>query len=406
MQQRGITIEQQELKRVRARVHLECTYLQTKLDQTLGYPINVRSTGDLRTLLYSVLSLKQLKTTKRGAASTDEETLLNLAYNSPHADLFKLILAVREKRTLLSSFLQMEVPADGRYRAVYKVHGTDSGRLASQSPYQTRGTRGPQLQNVPKYTRQLFVSTPGHILVQGDLRRAEAMFVGYDSGDPFLMELFADSTRDLYREVAARALSIPLADIETWHRELFKRVVHGSNYRMGAGRFVKVLRMAGINIEDLTIKGIKAPTKKAEYIQEMYFQVAKNIRPWQNEIERRARATRVLHDAFGRRRFFMGSFRDPHTSMVAISYRPQASIVSITNQALQRMTDAGWDVLLQVHDSLVVECSIERLHECALAMQRAFQNPMRLVGGECLIPLDIQCGPSWGEQKAYDGLVA
>lgn len=406
MQQRGIQIDQSKFASVRARISLECAYLQAELNRVLGYIINVRSVTDLRRLLYDTLSLRQLKLTKKGAAATDEETLLNLAYNSPHEELFRLILKVREKRTLLSSFLQMEVPSDGRYRAIYKVHGTDSGRLASQSPYQTTGAKGPQLQNIPKSARSLFVSRPGHHILQGDLRRAESMFVGYDANDTFLVELFSDESRDLYKEVAARALSINVADVVGWQRELFKRVVHGSNYGMGASRFVKVLRLAGINIEDLPIKGLSAPTKKAEYILELYHQVAKGVRPWQKEIERQIRATRTLYDAFGRRRFIMGSLYDPHTIMVAMSYRPQASITSITNQALQRLDAAGWGIILQVHDSLAIECPTERLAECAQAMQEAFKIPMDLPGGRCTIPLDLQQGPSWGELETYNGIVA
>src|SRR5262249_10274448 len=115
------------------RMELENNYLQLQLNHEVGFQCNVRSTTDLRYLLYDVLKYAQVKTTKTGAPSTDEDTLRALAYNSKHADLFRLILDIRERRTLLSSFLNLETrPDTGRYHANFMIHGTKSGRLSSK----------------------------------------------------------------------------------------------------------------------------------------------------------------------------------------------------------------------------------------------------------------------------------
>jgi len=282
MQGRGLFVDRPVLDTTRHRMELEIEYLQLQLDQAVGFPCNVRSTNDLRLLLYDILKYPILKRTAKGQApSTDEDTIRKLAYTSnDHAETLQLVLDVRERRTLVSGFLNLSTGEDGRYRASYLIHGTDSGRLSSRGP----STGGPQLQNIPKGARKVFVAPPGRVLVQGDLRRAEAMFVAYDAQELRLIKIFEDPTRDLYREMAAAALAINLSDVQTWQREVFKRVCHASNYGMGPLKFITVLRLAGINVEDLPIRGVYGPKKKAEYVIESYHAAYPGIRRWQAAI--------------------------------------------------------------------------------------------------------------------------
>ena len=397
MQDRGLLIDVSKLETVRNRIRLETAYLQAKLNHAVGFACNVRSTVDLKFLLHDKLSLPKLKRTPKGEPSTDEETLRTLAYGSEQAPIFKLILDIRERRTLESGFLQMEVPKDGRYRARYKIHGTDSGRLSSTSGRIAGEGRGPQLQNVPKSARHLFVAERGHVFVVSDLRRAESMYVAFDAGDDRLISLFKDPSRDLYKEVAAAALGKAVEEIESWEREVFKQVVHGSNYMMGPGMFIKVLRLRGINIEDLKVRGIQVPLRKAEYLLGGYHQAAPKVKLWQSEIASIVRKTRVLHDGLGRRRFFMGSLRDQATFRVACSYRPQASVVGVTNRALIQLDAEGWKIILQVHDSIGIECPEDRVAECRSAMEKALMQPVETFHGKVSIPVDTKVGRSWGE---------
>lgn len=264
--------------------------------------------------------------------------------------------------------------------------------------------RGPQLQNVPKAARAIFCAAPGHALVQGDLRRAEAMFVAYDSQEQALIDIFRDPTRDLYKETAARAMSIPLAEVQAWLREVFKRVIHASNYGMGPLKFITVLRLAGINIEDLEIRGIVAPTKKSEYLIESYHATYPNIRRWHASIREEVRRTRILHDAFGRRRTFLDRM-DDSLFRKAFSYRPQASIVSVTNQGLVRLHEQGEVIVAQTHDSICTEVGYVDQADITRGARRlvnAMSTPITLHGVTFTIPTDVQWGLNWGEMKSVD----
>ena len=130
MQSEGFVIDKPALESTRGRMELEREYLQLQLEQMVGFDINVKSPIDLRRLLHDELKLPKLKLTKGGMPSTDEDTLRKLSYDSErHAPVFKKILDVRERRTMLSGFLSMQVGPEGRYKADYLIHGTKSGRL-------------------------------------------------------------------------------------------------------------------------------------------------------------------------------------------------------------------------------------------------------------------------------------
>jgi DNA polymerase-1 len=404
MQNNGLDIDAEALKDRKARLELETRVLQARLNRAVGFDCNVRSTTHLRYLLYDKLHLPIKKRTKKGGApSTDEETILTLAYNSPYTDLFKLILDVRERRTLTSGFMQLETSKDGRYRAAYLIHGTDSGRLSSRAPTDLDGRRGPQLQNVPIHVRNVFRAAPGYGLMGGDLRRAEAMLVAYDSGDQGLITAFETPGFDLYINLAEDILSVKFVDlskeIQKIYRDCFKQVCHASNYGMGPKKFIGVLRLKGIDIEDINVRGIHSPEHKSQYFLEGYHERFPKVRGvWQSQIRTTVRTTRTLYDIFGRRRFFMGRMDDA-LYRIAYSYRPQASVVGVTNQALRRLDRARWKLVLQVHDFVGVEYPLEREQECIQAFHAAFDHPITLNGRTFNIPVDLKAGPNWRDMK-------
>lgn len=404
MQGTGLEIDIEALGDRKSRLLLENQVLQGRLNRAVGFECNVRSTTHLRYLLHDKLHMPIKKRTKKGGApSTDEETLRTLAYNSPYTDLFRLILDIRERRTLLSGFMQLETSQDGRYRAAYLIHGTDSGRLSSRAPKDLDGRAGPQLQNVPVNFRNVFRAPKGSTIVGADLRRAEAMFVAYDSGDRNLIQGFETPKFDSYVDLGESILSVKFVDlskeIAKLYRDCFKQVVHASNYGMGPDKLIAVLRLKGIDIEDINVRGIHQPKRKAQYFIEGYHERFPNVRGvWQAKIREEVRTKRTLYDALGRRRFFMGRM-DEALFRIAYSYRPQASIVGITNLALRRLDAQGWKLILQVHDFVGIECSTDRLQDCCKAIVEAFNTPLTLNGRTFLISIELKSGPNWRDLK-------
>jgi len=407
MQGNGLEIDSDALKDRKQRLELENKVLQGRLKRAVGFDCNVRSTVHLRYLLHDKLHLPIKKRTKKGGApATDEDTLRTLAYGSPYADLFKLILDIRERRTLLSGFMQLETSQDGRYRAAYLIHGTDSGRLSSRAPKDLDGRLGPQLQNVPVHFRNVFRASAGCGLMGADLRRAEAMFVGYDSADAGLIHAFETQGFDLYVDLGEHVLGLKFAEqakeTAKLYRDCFKQVCHASNYGMGPDKLITVLRLKGIDIEDISVRGIHQPKRKATYFLEGYHERFPAVRGrWQARLREEIRTKRTLYDALGRRRFFMGRMDDA-LFRIGYSYRPQSSVVGITNLAFRRLDTWGWRMVLQVHDFVGIEYPLERERDCYAALQAAFDVPLTLNGRTFLIPVDIKAGPNWRDMKPVE----
>ena len=407
MQNQGLDIDAEALKDRKHRAQLENKVLQGRLNRAVGFDCNVKSTIHLRYLLHDKLHLPIKKRTKKGGApSTDEETLRTLAYNSPYTDLFKLILDVRERRTLLSGFMQLETSKDGRYRAAYLIHGTDSGRLSSRAPKDLDGRLGPQLQNIPVHFRNVFRAAEGCGLMGADLRRAEAMFVAYDSGDPELIHGFEVPGFDSYVALGEHILGIKFAElvkeVAKMYRDCFKQVTHASNYGMGPDKLIAVLRLKGIDIEDINVRGIHKPKRKAEYFLEGYHERFPAVRhKWQSRLREEIRTKRTLYDALGRRRFFMGRM-DEALYRIGYSFRPQSTVVGITNMALRRLDALGWKVILQVHDFVGIEYQLDEKVHCYRAIQEAFNTPITLNGRTFTIPVDVKAGPNWRDMKAVE----
>ena len=398
MQEAGFVIDQPALRATRQRLDLEREYLQLLLNQEVGFDINVRSGPDLRRLLHDELHLPKLKLTKSGMPSTDEDTLRKLSYDSAqHAPIFKRVLDVRERRTMLSGFLNLETDDHGRYRANYLIHGTKSGRLSSRG----RG-QGPQLQNIPMSARKMFVAAPGHCLIQGDLKRAEAMFVAFDSQSQALQKLYTDALINPYCEFASRTLHRKVSKNEETIYKTFKTVTHASNYGMAWKKLIIILRLAGINIEDLELRGLWGGASKAKFLIESYHAMAPELRTvWHPRIRSIVRATRSIHDAFGRRRLFLDRM-DEDLFRKAYAQRPQSSIVSVANQGVRVLYGKGYNVIAQVHDSIVCEVYEEEVPRSLRDLEAAMSTPVETWGGTITIPVELKVGYSWGDLHEVD----
>jgi DNA polymerase-1 len=399
MQAEGLAVDRPALEATKSRLNLEREYMQLKLDHEIGWQINVKSPLDLRKLLYEDLQLPVKKRTKKTQApSIDEDSLRQLAFDShQNAPILKQVLDIRERRTMLSGFLSLEASEDGRYKADYLIHGTKSGRLSSRG----RGS-GPQLQNIPHSARKVFVAAPGHILIQGDLKRAEAMFVAFDSQSPSLQKLYTDAAINPYCEFASRTLNKRVTKEDELVYKTFKTVTHASNYGMAWKKLIIILRLASINIEDLALRGLGSPKAKAEFLIESYHGMAPELRGyWHPRIRQMVRATRSIHDAFGRRRLFLDRM-DEELYRKAFAQRPQASIVTVTNIGVRRLVSSGYRVAAQVHDSIVIEVPEEDILVAARDLDAAMTTPVTTWGGTIIIPVEIKAGHSWGAMDEVD----
>src|SRR5215831_8811945 len=225
------------------------------------------------------------------------------------------------------------------------------------------------------------------------------MFVAFDSQSKTLQRLYTDATVNPYCQFASEVMGRPITKSDDLIYKTFKQVTHASNYGMAWKKLIIVLRLAGINIDDLEIRGLWSGKKKAEFLIESYHARYQEIRGiWHPRIKTQVRSTRIIADAFGRKRLFLDRM-DEDLFRKAFAQRPQASVVTIANIGVRRLVAAGHRVVAQVHDSIVIEFPEEREAESMIALNAAMTTEISNWGGKFTIPVELKVGHSWGDLK-------
>lgn len=167
-----------------------------RFEEHASRKINLKSTKDLRTLLYDILGNEPLKKTDSGNASVDEDTLSRL--NSVFAqNLVKMRKLTKLRDTYLSQFLHEVV--DGLIHPSYNLHIAATGRSSSSEP---------NFQNIPKrdedakrIIRMGIIPSVGHELVEADYKAIEVRVMTWYTHDPIMLD-YVISGKDMHRDQA------------------------------------------------------------------------------------------------------------------------------------------------------------------------------------------------------------
>ena len=399
MTRRGIKVDMNKRQELKLKFEEEINRLQAFLDLGAGRHINV-SSPDVKDLVYNQLKLPVKTNKKTGRPTADKDAIVALSEKYPNP-LLMTIIKIRQKRKLLETYIDTAIDLDGRMRCSFDVTGTRSGRLASRASIYGSGTN---MQNQPPEVREMFIADDGMALIYRDFSQAEARVVAALADDAYLLELFADPARDVHKETAARIFGVPIDEVTPEMRYLGKRVRHAVNYGMDAGRFVEVVN------EDAEITGIRINLATARKVIEGFWLLHPNHKSvyWAN-VEREIRYSRTLTNAFGRKRVFLGRM-DDKLLREGYSYIPQSTIGWLCNEALCNIyeeivlgrPDLKTELLLQVHDSILVQCPVGHVREVNELMGKAMDIPFECNGHLVRIPTDSKVGYNWGE-RSKDG---
>jgi DNA polymerase-1 len=398
MGDRGILVDEDRRKVIANELSTQMQEDQRKLNELAGYELNVNSPKQMVKFLYTDLpNMLQTKSRKKKGTreyvetpTTDAAAIDKLNRKKPHA-CYDLILSIREKQKLLSTYIDLSIDVDGRVRTGYKIAGTKSGRLSSS---ETIFGIGLNIQNVPSGpAREIYIPDAGNVFIQGDLSQAEARIVAYVAGEERLIEVF-EQGGDIHKRNAAIIFGKTVEEVLPQERQLAKKIVHASNYGMGARRFKEVCW------EELNLEIDEATAKK---YQRMYFNQFPKIELWHRNIQAQLYKNRTLTTPYGRKRTFWGFLSD-EMFKEAYSYVPQSTVSDHLNHSLldldEYLKSSGTGVLvMQVHDSLMVQCPIGK-EEMMMERMRYFMDRPLVVGGRsCRIPVDFKVGPNWNALK-------
>jgi DNA polymerase-1 len=383
----GALISRELLQAQSAQLGQRLLELQGEAYELAGQEFNLGSPKQLGDILFNKLELPVLKKTPKGAPSTAEEVLVELALDYP---LPKLLLEHRSLSKLKSTYTDklpdMINARTGRVHTSYHQAVAATGRLSSSDP---------NLQNIPIRTqegrriRQAFIAPPGYRIVAADYSQIELRIMAHLSADPGLLTAF-QSGLDVHRATAAEVFEVGLEEVSGDQRRKAKAINFGLIYGMSAFGLARQLHLG---------RG------EAQQYIDRYFERYPGVAQYMDRTRVLAREQGYVETLFGRRLYLpeinaRNKMRAQAAERTAINAPMQGTAADIIKRAM--LSVDGWlqtekpdaRMIMQVHDELVFEVAsgeVAAVSEkiCKLMSQAA----------ELAVPLLVEAGAgdNWDE---------
>ncbi len=349
---------------------------------------NINSTKQLGALLFDELKLPVIKKTKTGY-STDIEVLEALYDSHP---IIPMIIELRQISKLSSTYVKGLIklidPKTGKIHTTFNQTVTVTGRLSSSNP---------NLQNIPVRTdegreiRKVFVASDhDRVLIDADYSQIELRVLSHIAEDGRMMEAFRNE-EDIHTATASEVFGIAPSMVTKEQRSRAKAVNFGIVYGMSDFGLAK----------DLDI-----PRNKAKKYIETYFDRFPGVRNYMDEVIKNAKKDGFVTTIFGRKRYIPDILSKNRNirqfgERTAMNTPIQGSAADIIKLAMIKVyeklenMDTDAKLILQVHDELIIDCSVKDVMIIKEVLREEMENAAKLS-----VPLtaEINCAYSW-----YDG---
>ena len=386
MERTGVLIDSDALFIQSNEIATRLTALEEQAYALAGQPFNLASTKQLQEILFDKLGLPVLQKTPKGAPSTNEEVLEELAYSH---ELPKILVEHRGLSKLKSTYTdklpQMVNSQTGRVHTSYHQAVTATGRLSSSDP---------NLQNIPirneegRRIRQAFIAREGYSIVAADYSQIELRIMAHLSGDQGLINAFSQG-KDIHRSTAAEIFGVSLDEVTSEQRRNAKAINFGLIYGMSA---FGLSRQLGISRPD------------AQKYMDLYFQRYPGVQQFMTDIREKAKAQGYVETLFGRRLYLpdinsSNAMRRKGAERVAINAPMQGTAADIIKRAMIKLDevirhDPDIEMIMQVHDELVFEVRSEKVEFFREQIKQHMEAAAELV-----VPLivEVGVGQNWDE---------
>ena len=386
MERRGVLIDSDALFLQSNEIANRLSELEEQAYVLAGQPFNLASTKQLQEILFDKLGLPVIQKTPKGAPSTNEEVLEELAFSH---ELPKVLVEHRGLSKLKSTYTdklpQMVNPQTGRVHTSYHQAVTATGRLSSSDP---------NLQNIPirneegRRIRQAFIAREGFTVVAADYSQIELRIMAHLSQDQGLINAFTQG-KDIHRSTAAEIFGVALDEVTSEQRRNAKAINFGLIYGMSA---FGLSRQLGIGRAD------------AQSYMDLYFKRYPGVQTFMHDIREKAKAQGYVETLFGRRLYLpdinsSNGMRRKAAERVAINAPMQGTAADIIKRAMIQLdqklqNDPDIAMIMQVHDELVFEVRSEKVAFYSELIKTQMESAAHLV-----VPLivDVGQGTNWDE---------
>ena len=387
IERNGAYVSVDRLRKQSGEIATRLAELETKACELAGQPFNLASPKQLGEILFEKLELPVIKKTPKGAPSTAEEVLVELAndYELPavlieHRGLAKL------KSTYTDKLPEMVDAATGRVHTSYHQAVTATGRLSSSDP---------NLQNIPVRTeegrriRQAFIAPLGRKIVAADYSQIELRIMAHLSSDAGLLHAFAHEL-DVHSATAAEVFDVALEAVNNDQRRKAKAINFGLIYGMSAFGLAKQIGVS---------------RSEAQQYIDRYFARYPGVADYMDATRALAHEQGYVETLLGRRLYLpeinaRNKQRQLAAERTAINAPMQGTAADIIKLAMievdRWLTDSALDakMIMQVHDELVFEVVDDACDTLCAEVTARMANVIELK-----VPLltEVGVGANWDE---------
>lgn len=385
IEHRGVLIDPKVLKKMSADLESERQKLEQEMYSMVGYEFNIGSPAQLSEVLFTKLQLPTagIKRGKTGY-STGQAELDKLRGQHPIIELIERTRELAKLKNTYTDSLPKQVDAHNRIHTTFNQDVAATGRLSSTDP---------NLQNIPIRTelgrkiRDAFITDGDKVLVSADYSQFELRLAAILAGDEALINDFNGDV-DIHTKTASDVYGIPMDEVTKNQRRDAKVINFGVLYGMSPHGLAAQTGMTFIQAK--------------EFIDE-YFKIRAPIRKFIDDTLNMARTEGYVETYYGRRRptpdihssnFMVRSGAERAAANMPIQ-GTEADLMKLAMLKVDDALDGLGEQILQIHDSILVECPKENAEKVSEILKDVMEN----IAPELKIKLkvDVSVGKSWGE---------
>jgi len=387
MEQDGIQLDVPYLEAFAKEVNDSIASLEALIYEHATQEFNIGSPSQLAEILFTTLDLPKtgIKKGKTGYSTAASE-LDKLRHAHPIIDLISQYREVTKLKSTYVDALPKLVDDKSRLHTTFNLTTTQTGRLSSTDP---------NLQNIPVRTdlgrriRTAFVAGEGRVLVSADYSQFELRLAAVMADDKELIDMF-NRGADIHQSTAANVYERNVEDVTKQMRSAAKTINFGILY--------------GMSPHGLSIATGMTRDQAVHFI-DRYKQLRKPLFDYMDSTKEAARKQGYVETLFGRRR----PMPDIHSSnfivrqgaeRAAINMPIQGTEADLMKMAMIKVADqlkkqyTDCNMLLQIHDSILIECPHEVADDIAAMLKDTMGNIYKL---PVRLDVDATIGQNWGE---------
>ncbi len=385
MERRGVKIDPKKLADLSDSLEKERQVLEQEMYAMAGREFNIASPTQLAEVLFTDLKLPTTGVKKgKTGYSTGQAELDKLRGQHPIIELIEKTRELAKLKNTYTDALPKLADTKGRIHSTFNQDVAATGRLSSTNP---------NLQNIPIRTeqgrqiREAFIADDGNVLVSADYSQFELRLAAILANDTGLIEDF-NGTVDIHTKTASEVYGIPLDLVTKDQRRAAKVINFGVLYGMSPHGLAAATGMSFV---------------QAKTFIDQYFELRAPIRQFIDATLEKARTDGYVETYYGRRRptpdITSSNYMVRSGAERAAANMPiQGTEADLMKRAMLRIDekiDGLGDQILQIHDSILVECPKANAEKVAAILK----EEMEAISPELEIPLkvDVSIGENWGE---------